>query len=108
MTVVSNGTNNIPTLTVYDVGQGTGSVMSSPPPPVINCGSGAGCRGHFALNSQVTLIATPNQGSIFGGFFANCSPVLPDPYSCAMRTEALSCTCQLTMTDNATVGAIFD
>jgi hypothetical protein len=93
LTVGSCGVNNLPTLTVYDVGQGSGTVTSSP--AGIDCGSGGGCTGNFVLNSTVTLTAVPAAGSTFGGWSANC---MPDNQP----------TCSLTMTNNATVGAIFN
>jgi len=108
--VGNSGVNNLPSLTVYMFGQGVGDVVNAPPPPnVIQCGpdySQAGCTGHFTLNTPVTLVATPKSGSIFGGFSANCTPV-PDACT-AKETWVTSCTCQLTMGDNQTVGAVFD
>jgi hypothetical protein len=93
LTVGSCGVNNLPTLTVYEVGQGTGTVTSMP--AGIDCGSGGGCTGNFVLDSSVTLTAVPAAGSTFGGWSANC---MPDNQP----------TCSLTMTNNATVGAIFN
>ena len=93
LTVGQCGVNNLPSLTVYNVGQGGGTVTSSP--AGINCGSGGGCTGNFVLNSTVTLTAVPAVGDVFGGWSANCQP-------------DTSATCTLTMTDNATVGAIFN
>lgn len=89
----SCGVNNLPALTVYKVGQGSGTVTSMP--AGIDCGSGAGCTGNFVLNSSVSLTAVPAAGSTFGGWSANC---MPDNQP----------TCSLTMTNNATVGAIFN
>jgi hypothetical protein len=101
------GGNNLPTLTVYKVGQGTGVVTSAP--GGIDCGSGAGCTDNFPLNSVITLTAAPNNGSFFGGFSANCTPVIPDPSGCTAKSnDVQSCTCSVTMGDNATVGAIFN
>lgn len=103
------GGNNLPTLTVYDVGQGSGAVTSNPPP--INCtpAGGAGCTGNFTLGTGVTLTAVPASGDLFGGFSANCTPVIPDPSSCtAKESNVQSCTCSVSMTDNVTVGAIFN
>jgi len=93
LTVSSSGTNNLPSLTVYEVGQGTGTVTSAP--SGISCGSGAGCTGHFVLNSTVSLTAVPANDSTFGGWSANCTP-------------SNAPLCSLLMTDNATVGAIFN
>ncbi len=84
---------NLPSLTVYNVGEGSGTVISDP--VGINCGSGAGCTGHFVLNSTVTLTATPAPGSVFGGWSANCAP-----------SNAAQCT--VPMNNNQTVGAIFN
>ena len=116
MTVSSNGTNGLPTLTVYEFGQGSGVVQSFNPnwtlDNIINCGSGAGCTGHYALNAIVTLSASPSSGSKFGGFSANCQLLIPDPNpnanACVKASGVQTCTCQYKMTDNATVGAIFD
>jgi Bacterial Ig-like domain (group 2) len=88
---LGGGGGNLPSLTVYLVGLGSGTVTSTP--PGINCtGSGTGCTGNFVLNSTVTLTATPTG---FGGWSANCTP----------DTDT---TCTLVMGDNATVGAIFN
>jgi hypothetical protein len=109
LAVGSCGTNNLPSLTLYEFGQGTGTVVSSP--GGLNCGSGAGCTGHFVLGAPVTLTASPATGAKFGGFSANCAPVVPDTSSCTTankESDVKSCICQLTMTDNATVGAIFN
>jgi len=106
LTVGSCGTNNLPSLTIYEFGQGTGMVVSSP--GGIDCGSGAGCTGHFVLGADVTLTASPSTGAVFGGFSANCLPVVPDPGSCNKESDVTSCTCKVRMTDNATVGAIFN
>jgi hypothetical protein len=89
-TVVSN----LPALNVYVVGQGTGTVTSSP--PGINCnpssGSLSGCTGYFPSGTAVQLTASPTG---FGGWSANCTP-------------STSATCSVTMNINQTVGAIFN
>jgi trimeric autotransporter adhesin len=86
-----NGGTNLPSLSVYLVGAGTGTVASSP--PGINCaGSGAGCTAYFPQGSSVTLTATPGG---FGGWSANCTPDTASP-------------CTVTMNTNQTVGAIFN
>jgi hypothetical protein len=108
-TTATCGTNNLPSLTVFDVGQGTGTVTSSP--GGINCGpsGGGACTANFILGATVTLTAAPTSGDIFGGFSANCAPVVPDPSGCtAKESDVQSCTCSLTMNNNATVGAIFN
>jgi len=107
-TIGTCGTNNLPTLAVYEVGQGTGVVTSSP--SGVDCpGSGqAGCTANFPLNSMVDLSAAPNTGSVFGGFSANCTAVLPDPNPCTKQSNVQSCTCSVTMGNNTAVGAIFN
>ncbi|HEX5236194.1 MAG TPA: Ig-like domain-containing protein [Silvibacterium sp.] len=95
-----NGTA-LPTLTVYKVGNNADIGTVTVPDPttgtqVINCGTGSECTGHFALGTQVTLTAVPGVNSTFGGWSGPCVP--------AAGTNQ----CILTMTDNATVGAIFN
>jgi hypothetical protein len=86
-----SGGSGLPSLSVYLVGAGTGTVTSSP--PGINCnGSGAGCAAYFPQGSSVTLTATP---AGFGGWSANCTPNTANP-------------CTVTMNTNQTVGAIFN
>lgn len=95
------GGTALPTLTVYKVGNNasTGNVTALGPSGavVINCGSGSGCSGTFTLGSTVTLTATPGPESNFGGWSANCAPVSGQPLQCTVK-----------MTDNQTVGAIFN
>jgi hypothetical protein len=94
LTVIpGGGGTNLPSLTVYKVGLGTGTVVSSP--VGIVCGSGAQCTGNFVLNSTVTLTAAPDAGAQFGGWSANCSP-------------PTSTTCTIVMGNSDTVGAIFN
>jgi hypothetical protein len=93
------GSVGLPTLTVYGVGQGSGKVtISTPNPPAsLTCSliTAATCTGHFVLNSTITLTVVPDSGSSFGGWSANCQP-------------ATNTTCTTQMTDNATVGVIFN
>jgi hypothetical protein len=99
---------NLPTLSVYKVGNGTGTVMagtnlssggsSLAGTVVINCGSGAECVGNFPVGATVYLVATPINGSIFDGWSVNCRLVSPTILN----------VCSVTMTNNSTVGAIFD
>jgi hypothetical protein len=88
------GVNNLPALSVFEVGQGMGSVTSNP--PGINCnpsgGSTSGCTGYFPSGTAVQLTASPTG---FGGWSANCTP-------------STSITCTVSMTNNQTVGAIFN
>jgi trimeric autotransporter adhesin len=102
---------NLPTLTVYKVGNGTGTVtagtaLSTPPSSVITitgtvvitCGTGTGCIGNFPINTPVFLVADALSGSVFDGWSVNCVPVPGYPPN----------VCTVTMTNNSTVGAIFD
>jgi len=98
------GPVSLPTLTIYKVGNRTGTVTgtgtATPSTVVINCGSGTGCIGNFPLGSVVTLVATPNAGSTFDGWSANCMPLaIPNP-------PLNSCT--VVMINNDAVGAVFD
>ena len=94
------GIVNLPTLTVYKVGPGTGRVKSVPPP--IDCGTGSACTGHFIKDSKVQLTAIPDEGWEFGGWSANC--IVPNP-GAPPKDQT---TCSITMNDNDTVGAIFN
>lgn len=91
--IPGGGGTNLPSLTVYKVGLGTGTVVSNP--IGIVCGSGAPCTGNFVLNSTVTLTATPDAGAQFGGWSANCTP-------------PTSTTCTIVMGNSDTVGVIFN
>jgi len=100
--VVSSPTGpvSLPTLTVYKVGNGIGTVTGTgtvTSTVVINCGSGTGCIGNFPLNAVVTLVATPGTGSTFDGWSANCTPLVTNPNSCTV-----------VMNNNDAVGAVFD
>jgi hypothetical protein len=88
-----SGGSGLPSLAVYTVGSGTGTVVSSP--AGVNCVAGEGCSGYFTSGSTVELTATPTAGSTFGGWSANCQP----------DTQT---TCKVTMSGNQTVGAIFN
>jgi hypothetical protein len=106
--VLTGGTGGqLPTLAVFNVGQGMGTVTSSP--VGINCTpatSGSGCTGNFPLNTVVTLTATSGANSQLGGWSSNCvtTPV-----------NSPAATCTITMSTNAAgqpaneaVGAIFN
>jgi hypothetical protein len=95
-------TNNapLPSLTVYEVGQGTGTVVSSP--AGINCssdGNAASCTGNFPITDTVTLTETPTPGtnSVFIGWSSNCNG----------GTNLTNPVCTVAMQNNQTVGAIF-
>jgi trimeric autotransporter adhesin len=103
---------SLPTLTVYAVGNGTGTVTAGTGisggvitgTVIITCASGAApaCIGNFPVGTTVYLVATEAASSIFDGWSANCTPIPPT----SPPTTATACS--ITMTNNATVGAIFD
>lgn len=98
LAVQPNGnTPQLPTLTVYLVGQGTGTITSSPAGLSCTSGStsGATCTGFFPLNSTVSLTAVPATGTAFGGWSSNCAPDTGNP-------------CTVTMNNNQSVGAILN
>ena len=88
----------LPTLAVYMIGPGTGTVTSSS--GTLSCGSsasGATCTNGFAVGTSVTLTAAPASGFSFGGWSSNCAPVTGNPLQCTV-----------VMTNNETVGAAFN
>lgn len=92
---VPGSTVNLPTLAVYEVGLGTGTVTSSP--GTLDCGSSAPhatCTNDFVLGTLVTLTATPASGSTFAGW--------------SVPGCGTASTCTVTMSNNETVGAIFN
>jgi hypothetical protein len=82
------------TLAVVKVGQGSGTVISTPPgmPPGIYCGTS--CSGAYPSGAVATLTATPAEGSTFAGWSGGgCSG---------------TGSCAVTLTANAVVLATFD
>jgi hypothetical protein len=77
-------------LTVNKNGSGSGVVISNL--PGINCGSD--CEENYNSGTELTLQATPSQGSIFSGWSGDCYGISP--------------TCKITMNNNQNVIAIFN
>ncbi len=77
------------TLTVAKSGTGTGAVTSNP--AGVNCGGD--CSENYNVNTVVTLTATPDAGSVFFGWFGDCSGMG---------------TCIVTMDANKFVEALFN
>jgi hypothetical protein len=100
----------IASLTVYDFGVNQTTWLVTAPsatnvPNVIHCGpastsGGSVCVGTYPIGTTVLLTATQTSGS-FGGWSSNCTPVLP-------VTANGPNSCQVTVTYNDTVGAIFN
>ena len=95
LTVQASGGGQVPTLTVSEVGLGTGTVTSSP--VGINCTSNVGCSATYAIGTVVTLIAVPATGSTFEGWSSNCTTI-----------TATSCSIILNSNTNEPVAAIFN
>jgi hypothetical protein len=96
----------LPTMAVYKVGTGSGTVTGTfvdaitgvTSPVVINCGSGGSCSASAAPGSQFTLLEQAADGSTFDGWSGDCKVVF-DPAGPQ---------CVIVMNNNTTVGAIFD
>ena len=79
-------------LNVARAGSGFGTVTTNP--PAIDCGPAtSACERGFVPDSNVTVTATPNPGSVFTGFSGACSGTAP---------------CELTMDGAKSVVAEFE
>jgi hypothetical protein len=100
------------TLTVYNAGENTTTWLitapsnSDPTYSLIHCGPDSGnnpggsvCEGNYPIGSTVTLTASPSNAT-FGGWSDNCETTANVPNT--------SPTCTVTLTNNETVGAIFN
>jgi hypothetical protein len=87
----SSSSAGSPALTVTFLGNGSGTVTSSP--PGVSCASA--CLAQFASGSTVTLTAAPNGGSLFGSWVGCDTPSSANP-------------CDVTMTSNRTVTVTFN
>jgi len=88
----ASGGANLPSLTVYIVGAGNGSVSSNPAGISCTPTTPTTCIGYFPSGTSVRLTATPTG---FGGWSSNCVPTSANP-------------CTVVMNGNQTVGAIFN
>ena len=94
----------LPSLAVYMTGTGTGTITSSP--GTISCGVVNGnCTNSYTRNVVVTLTAAPAAGSVFAGWSSNCAPVAG---SATDPTTGQHLQCTITMSNNETVGGIFN
>ncbi len=91
----TGGSVPLPLLSLYEVGLGTGTVVGVPVPQLVpptvglNCtaAGAAGCTGNFPVGTLVMLTATPASGSTFGGWSANCTPILATQCTITMNTD---------------------
>jgi alpha-tubulin suppressor-like RCC1 family protein len=59
-------------LAVISQGQGQGTITTDPA-LIVNADCSAPCSAPFTVDSQVTITATPEPGSIFGGWHGDCA-----------------------------------
>lgn len=84
------------TLTLYELGSGTGNITGSGASPGLSCGNGGTlCGGSYSQGTVITLTATPATGHTFGGWTGNCAVATPT-------------SCTVTMSNNQTIGATFN
>jgi hypothetical protein len=89
----SSGSAGSPALTVTFLGNGSGTVTSSP--TGLSCASPSACLAQFTSGSTVALTAAPNGGSVFGSWVGCDTPSNANP-------------CDVTMTSNRTVTVTFN
>lgn len=89
----SSGSAGSPALTVTFLGNGSGTVTSSP--TGLSCASPSACLAQFTSGSTVALTAAPNGGSVFGSWVGCDTPSSANP-------------CDVTMTSNRTVTVTFN
>ncbi len=99
---------DLPSLKVYFVGKGSGTVTSAPPGLTGSgtgpCTTGTICTGSFPLCSTVMLTAQPSPGFSFAGWSANCTEVQSSP----TMASGIHTQCSVSMVTNGNVGAIFN
>lgn len=96
ITPPSSGGTTQETLTLYEVGSGTGNIASSGGGLSLSCGNGGTtCAGSVAQGTVVTLTETPASGHTFGGWTGACTVSTPT-------------SCTVTMSTNQTIGATFN
>jgi uncharacterized protein YjdB len=95
--------NNTNWLITAPSGTGTANVIHCGPGWTNNGGAGGSvCTATYPVGTTITLTAPPQQGVSFGGWSSNCA-ISPNP-AVANATN----TCTVTLTSDATVGAIFN
>lgn len=100
----TTGNVGLPTLAIYMTGAGAGVITSSP--GTIDCGVVNGsCTNNIGKGTAVTLTAAPGTGSVFAGWSSNCAPVTSGPKD---PTTGAYTECTITMSNNETVGGIFN
>jgi uncharacterized repeat protein (TIGR02543 family) len=84
------------TLTLFEVGTGTGNITGSGASPGLSCGNGGTvCGAAYPQGTVITLTATPASGHTFAGWTGNCAVATPT-------------SCTVTMSNNQTIGATFN
>jgi Divergent InlB B-repeat domain len=70
---------------VFVASSASGTVGSSSVPVQASIGCGSDCNATFPAGARVTLLATPQSGSFFGGYAGNCTGLSP---TCALMMTA--------------------
>ncbi len=97
----------LPNLTVYKVGMSAAQGTVSANPNLLNCGSQLTCSGVFQSGTTVTLSVAAQNLPFFAGWSNNCTGVgAPKQY--ATNGPLVTQSCNITLTNNQSVGAIFN
>ena len=97
----------LPTLTVYKVGSNAAQGTVSANPNLLSCSSQPTCSGFFQSGTTVTLSVAAQNLQFFGGWSNNCAGV-GTAKQYATNGPFVTQSCTIALTNNQSVGAIFN
>ena len=97
----------LPNLTIYEVGTDAAQGSISANPNLLTCSSQQSCSGFFQSGTTVTLSVAAQNLPFFGGWSKNCTGV-GTPKQYATNGPLVTQSCSIILTNNQSVGAIFN